>query len=258
MIPTFIINLDSATQRLNTISERLETLQVPWERVPAVNGKTISSSTHKEENKRARDRKLSYMELGCLHSHVSIWKRIIDEHIDVALILEDDVLIADSLPSLLNDLSWLPNDNCIVRLETFLRPAVLGPKTMDVAGSAIYPLRSIQHGGAAYIMTHKQAETLIRCYHTYIDTSDHMLFRYPREHNVYQIVPAVCIQQDIFYNGRLGATSALEEQRYLFQLRSLYQPATLVRHFIWRICSTATIILDRLKGYPWKMIPFKG
>lgn len=228
-----------------------------WERVPAVQGKNITPEFRNGENKRARDRKLTFTEMGCLLSHVSIWEKIVEQHIDAALIMEDDVIFSPVLKEILADLSWLPSDDCVIRLETFMMRGVLGKAVATVCGRGLHRLYSIQHGGAAYILTRKRAQALLDANRRFTDTTDHLLFRYPLENNAYQLMPAPCIQYSIHVHGHLSGQSNLESERVISQRLSLYEPDTVFKHARWKTGSLLGIALRVLAGYRFCLIPFK-
>ena len=77
-----------------TMREQLDSLELTWERIPAVDGTALPPEVLLQENRRARPRRLSAGEIGCLRSHVAVWQRIAEARAPAALVLEDDVLLA--------------------------------------------------------------------------------------------------------------------------------------------------------------------
>lgn len=104
MIKTFLINLDKNPERLVESARQLNALGVSFERIAAIYGKDLG-----EDEKRrsvnafrwwcAKGRKVRDGEIGCALSHLSVYRKMIDENIDVACILEDDNRYRDTFAS---------------------------------------------------------------------------------------------------------------------------------------------------------------
>lgn len=241
------------------MQEQFNRLGLGWERVEAIDGNKLSTDEINKLNQRATPRKLSPGEIGCLQSHVKVWQRLIQQDVPAALIMEDDVLISPDLPKFMYSHEWLPEDDCIVRFETFLMPAVLGKNPSKAHERMVYPLRSLQYGCAGYIITKARAKKLLEVYHKYVDTADRLMFCNPLSNHVYQLDPALCIQRDIHENGFLEhrLDSGLEPGRRDMIKKSKYNPVSfLLRVKSW-FCAKTSIVLDVLGGYPFKVIPYK-
>jgi glycosyl transferase family 25 len=112
----YVLNLPDATDRLEYIDRQLRNLKLPYKTVSGIKGTQLSPS----EITRAYDRKanascfrrpLSIGEIGCYLSHRQAWQNIITEELPWALILEDDIEIAETLPDLLAALpKFMPFD----------------------------------------------------------------------------------------------------------------------------------------------------
>ncbi len=102
----FVINLDRSTKRLNAIDSQLKKLGLSYERVSAVDGAELGNFEENFNTKRfahESGHRLVPGEAGCSASHLKIWKIIIKRKLEHALILEDDVLLSQNLPTLLNN-----------------------------------------------------------------------------------------------------------------------------------------------------------
>ena len=99
----FVINLDSSKDRLVSISQRLNELGIPFERIPAVNGRTLSDQQISQitypydhfESKVRFTRELTKGEVGCFLSHRKCWERLLESEEEWALIMEDDINISN-------------------------------------------------------------------------------------------------------------------------------------------------------------------
>ena len=96
----FVINLDSSKQRWCKIKNQLDDFKLEYERIPAVDGRLLSNYNkmyNSFKNKTHFHINLSKGEIGCYLSHINCWKKIIDENLDYAIIIEDDVKILQDL-----------------------------------------------------------------------------------------------------------------------------------------------------------------
>lgn len=107
MLPIFYINLDKRPDRNAQILEQLSALNLSAERVSAVNGGDLSepekSFVNRENFLLNTKHHISNGEIGCAMSHRLIWQKMLDDNLDYALILEDDVVLDKSLLSILNN-----------------------------------------------------------------------------------------------------------------------------------------------------------
>lgn len=105
-IPVFVINLKRNPERKAFMLQQLTHLGLKPEIVEATDGKTLS--LEEEDRLYARvhsreliDYELRASEIGCAHSHARIYRRIVDENIAYALILEDDIELDSRVVTLL-------------------------------------------------------------------------------------------------------------------------------------------------------------
>lgn len=255
VLPVFVINREADSQRLAAMRKQLDSLGIAWERLPAINGATLSPEILLHENRRARPRKLSPGEIGCLRSHARAWQWIAEGQAEAGLVLEDDVLLASDVTVLIRDLGWLPSDDCIVRLETFSMPVILAERVSTVSGRGIHPLRSIHYGSAAYIITRQRARALLHALGKRIDNADSFLFRYPVRNHVYQLSPALCIQYRRHFRARSG-DSLLEDERSHMLRQSHRDPVAMAHRLIWKAGSLLGIGIDMARGYSLFTVPY--
>lgn len=103
---TFVVNLKKSVERMQKIAIRLDAIGVPFERVEAVYGRE-RPSLEKRQNSSCfwwwciKGYPMRDGEYGCAMSHLNIYRRMIDENIEIACVLEDDARPRDCLPSLL-------------------------------------------------------------------------------------------------------------------------------------------------------------
>jgi len=102
----FIINLAEDAERREFVRVQLESFGLEYEFFPAIRGASLSPEEREQfyDRKKAllyRSRDLTNTDLGCSLSHVMIYRRIVQENIPLALILEDDVAFEPCFPSVL-------------------------------------------------------------------------------------------------------------------------------------------------------------
>lgn len=103
---TFLVNLDRNPERLAFMDSQLRRLGIDYERVPAVDGRTLTSRDRRRVFAKwhsffAENRRLTAGQIGCALSHVEVYRRMRNNGILSALVLEDDVSIARHFPSAL-------------------------------------------------------------------------------------------------------------------------------------------------------------
>ena len=99
MIPVFVVSLRDCAGRRESIRRSLESLEIPFEFVDAVDGRHGLDPSCEPDIDRARTERegnkgwtLSDAEYACALSHIQIYRRIVRDNIDWALVLEDDAI----------------------------------------------------------------------------------------------------------------------------------------------------------------------
>lgn len=120
MITTYVINLETSTERLELISSRLHALDIPFERVAAIDGRKLDMATvdgyDADRAEQYMGRRLVGGEIGCYRSHLAVAERFLASEARYGLVLEDDaqllcnpkILLAEALSDLeVTDPDWL-------------------------------------------------------------------------------------------------------------------------------------------------------
>ena len=177
----FVINLARSPDRRRFIADRLGRLGLEHEFFPAADGATLTEADLVNYDRKARLKAfgcdLLPNELGCYLSHYRIYQKIVAENIPRALILEDDVEIADDLPAILEALAEAPVDWELIRFSG-LR-ARKGRKIEDILeGYRVVRLLDVASGAQAYLLNRQGAEKLAAYGKNIIRQVDVMLDRY--------------------------------------------------------------------------------
>lgn len=94
-IPIFVINLNGFTDRLERISRRLNGLGLDFERIPAVNGRSLSREEKRKIGSGRSSVSLSNSEIAHYMSHLKALRIVADRGLPRAIILEDDAVFDD-------------------------------------------------------------------------------------------------------------------------------------------------------------------
>lgn len=217
MLPIFYINMASRPDRRQHVERQLQALGLTATHIDAVTPADFELPP---------DSPLSAGELGCSRSHQKIWRMMVEQSIAAALILEDDVLLADEVPALLADEGLLAGGVDAIQFETrgYTR-ALVGPAVATaVPGVSRNRLMSASLGSAAYVMTSGLARRLLERPDVDRLALDHLLFGWAGElcydARIFQTLPALAIQLDQTVDGRRGAgKSDLDDNRLTGALR---------------------------------------
>ena len=161
---TWVINLDRAPERLQRITAQLQRLGLPWTRRPAVDARALSPAQHAALDEPAYRRKHGMTpvlgELGCYLSHVEVMREFLASDARFALVLEDDVLLRDSLPAVLRGLIASPDRWDMVKLS-----AVHSGTPVSVLGVApgqqLAVMLSRCTGSSAYLVNRRAASAYV-------------------------------------------------------------------------------------------------
>ncbi len=116
----FVINLKSSVLRRKTMEGQLNKLGLPFEIFEAVQGSEVTdqeiATYFNMDFYNKRPDIYSPGMVGCTLSHYFLYKKIVEENIGVALILEDDMILHEDFPNLLQRLSTEIRNNEVIML----------------------------------------------------------------------------------------------------------------------------------------------
>ncbi|MBX8784741.1 glycosyltransferase family 25 protein [Ochrobactrum sp. GRS2] len=190
----YLINLDRAPERMARMSKMLSDLDIPFERVSAIDGQKFSQeelSDYRSQGVAGFD--LSAGDIACGATHLMIMRKIIAGADEYAAVMEDDIYVsADAKHYLCSD-SWIPQDADLVKLETSLMVTTISCKRIKL-NKTRYLSRLLSHhsGAALYIISRKAAKEIVDRFTPGMDCIDGDVFgKSLHRHNIYQIVPAL-------------------------------------------------------------------
>ena len=200
-----LINLDEDIHRRKRIESRLAELGLQWERLSAFDGRRLSTGHEASIDRAAqqlRGLRVSSGEIGCWLSHRKAQQMVADGHQRMALILEDDLFINDTLPDVLSSIERGNTGKFdVIRLHRFkLRRKFVPVRRID-CGSIGF-VRPDDAGAQAYVITKAAASRIIASIPRMVHLADHAL----NEHWTHGLV--VCsIDPPVVYHSDAGRSS---------------------------------------------------
>jgi len=163
-LSTWVINLDRAPERLARIDAQLRRLGLPYERLAAVDARSLTPQQHAaldEAGYRRRHGMTPVLgELGCYLSHVAVLRLFLDSTAACALILEDDVLLRDSLPAVLRGLQRHAERWDMVKLSGVHSGTPV--RTLEIApGHHLAVMLTRCTGSSAYLVNRRAAHAYL-------------------------------------------------------------------------------------------------
>jgi glycosyl transferase, family 25 len=163
-LQTWVINLDRAPDRLARITEQLQGLKLPFTRLAAVDARAMTAEQQALLDAPSYCQKHGMTpllgELGCYLSHVAVMHAFLQSTAAFALVLEDDVVLHNSLPSVLSGLLSHPKRWDMVKLSgvhsgTPVRVLKIAP------GHDLAVMLSRCTGSSAYLINRRAAQAYV-------------------------------------------------------------------------------------------------
>ena len=160
-LQTWVINLDRAPERLARISQQMQRLALPFTRLPAVDARAMQDTDRAALDEPAYRRKHGMTpvlgELGCYLSHVHAMQHFLASPAEFALVLEDDVLLHDSLPAVLQGLIQHADRWDMVKLSA-VHSGTPVPVLQLAPGHVLAVMLSRCTGSSAYVVNRRAAQ----------------------------------------------------------------------------------------------------
>lgn len=189
-----IINLPRHADRLAFQRTQMDRLGLSYQLSKAVDSVTLPDNVYKKLS-HTWERPMRPAEVCCFLSHQAAWQSIIDSD-QPALILEDDAVLAHTVPALLEALSKR-QDLDLVNLEIRARKKIVGRPTQITSDLNLLPLFQDRTGTGGYVLWPSGARKLLdkasRGHAANADAfiSSHYALR------AFQVEPAALIQLDM-------------------------------------------------------------
>lgn len=240
----FVISISTADKRRNHIIQQFGQQNIPFEFFDAFTpSERLTDHLQRYLPNVASTPKLTMGEKGCLMSHFMLWKKCVDENLDYIALFEDDILLGEDAEKFLAESEWLKvrfnfQEIFVLRLETFLMPVKIEKQQgiLPFQQREIDILKSKHFGTAGYIISNAAARYLINVFEELsvddVKAIDEIMFNEwvnVESYQVYQLNPAICVQELQLNQESSTLTSGLQEERKKNTER--YAKKTLQKHF---------------------------
>lgn len=212
-----VVSLIDAHDRREHINALFKEYNLDFGYFDAINKSQVTNIL-KKHDLTVETEKMSAGEIGCTLSHYCLWNQIIEKDIPYMMIFEDDIFFAKSAEVLLSDLDWLPCDFDVIKIETTYEKVMLKKEFDLTLSHSLLQMKSRHLGSGGYIISQKAANKLIsKVKKLGLQVPvDHMVFEDLVDEvnsKVYQISPAICIQDIIYNKDSIRFESELEKER---------------------------------------------
>lgn len=168
---TYIINLERSVTRREHILREVEKCGLDYELVKAIDGSALSEDELEllcdMDTVRRAPEWLNRGIIGASLSHLSTYKKILEEGHEIALILEDDMILPDNFQEIISNVEKNIRNNEIVSLYYFsFKPCLLskaGAVKLDEKYSMYYPMdcgQAVSAGGI--VITREACKSLVK------------------------------------------------------------------------------------------------
>lgn len=239
-LKAYLINLDRSPERLLRMQAQFAKACIPFERVAAVDGKTLSDAEIAAiVCCPSWTQPLTRTEIGCFLSHRKCLELIAAGEDKFAAIFEDDITLSKDAQRFFVGDNWIPADAELIKIESQGKKVLTDKPAVTIAGRyTVAQLRSQHILAAGYIISRDCAVKILDKMNNAASPIDHLLFTpscgfFPQM-TVYQVSPAICVQA--------GLESTLSPERCLQYCR----PAKMQR-----LKREATRLVTRSKTGLW-------
>lgn len=214
-----VINLDRSPDRLDHMTAEFARIGVRFERFAAIDAQDRPDLALMPLRVRRKSTlRMTDAEIACLLSHRACWAIIAAGDDAYGAIFEDDIVFSAKAGALLADAGWIPADADIVKLETFFKKTTIGRKRVRAGhGFCVSRLHRTHIGTAGYIVSRQAARDLVAGTEDIGIPVDHVVFNpslaTSSSKTIYQLVPALCVQDQFLGDMAVGLPSLLKQDR---------------------------------------------
>ncbi|PKH23586.1 hypothetical protein CIG19_09140 [Enterobacterales bacterium CwR94] len=233
---TFIINLPESISRRERMIKHCKEINIEPEFIEAILGRAFSIEEVKRKS-RALTEVRTPGEFGCALSHISIYKKMVDEKISVALILEDDVSLNENARDVLDMIENKISSDEIILLNSAKQ--YLNRPIHKMNGYTTYPIIEADLT-CSYVITLAAAESMLKFLYPVWLAADRWPFF--RENNVAKISfinPPLSnlneLSSETTINGRDSEDYISENSIIWKKIRSQRPWFTKIKNILWKL-----------------------
>ncbi|WP_082434474.1 glycosyltransferase family 25 protein [Devosia sp. A16] len=238
----YVINLARRPDRRAFMQAQADRLGLSFDYIDAVDAQSPTANLSEIEVRSGAYGRISNGDLACTLSHRKFWRTFLETGEPYAVVLEDDAILANDSGQFFADVSWIPADAAVVKLERYgrPRPIVMDRKTQPAHARRVGRFYGKCAGTAGYVVSAAGARILLDATASVDDPIDQMMFNPGRSALFsrlapYVLEPAICEQEQVAVpsdirgrrqSSRGGLQGALNELRAV--PRQLAHAASLV------------------------------
>lgn len=186
---TFIISLERSKRRREFMIDQCNRLHLDYELFDAVDGQSLTEKeiTRYCDMHAVRNPNGYYASngmLGCTLSHYHVLKKMVEQNLEYAFIIEDDALLPKNIYDILTELSQVIRTNEVISLfytsHQIIKLSLKGVETLK-SGELLFPINIQDVAAATAYVIHKEAAKGIIKVNTPIKTTSdawHDFFKY--------------------------------------------------------------------------------
>lgn len=216
MVNCYVIILEEAKSRREHIKAEFGKHSVDFHFFDAVTPKDNEAGLQYFNINDSQVSKLKKTELACLLSHLWVWQKAIDKNLDFIGVFEDDIYLGSEVATLFKDTQWLINID-VLKLEKFHNKVELSLSGLRVNNTdrKLYEILGKNLGTAGYILSKKGCLYMNNYIKNleYISPIDIVMFdqiKYSKSLNIYQMQPAIVIQDSILNKDDIRFASTID------------------------------------------------
>jgi glycosyl transferase family 25 len=208
--PIFVINLARQPERRARMMRLLQEMGLRPRIFEATDGRALDPSTYDFWLNHPRRRLLNPGEIGCMISHVGVWRQIVAEGAPCAVVLEDDLCLASTFADVVRAAGELfapasrgLNGVSLLRLETERGHVVIRNRSTVAVGDHTCH-RMLRRGAfrtGAYVVSRAAAIRLVSAAERLHHSIDAEMYDRRRSSvqrlTAHQLVPAICHQAEL-------------------------------------------------------------
>ena len=160
---TYVINMDSATERMAHMDAELKRVAIPYIRQPGVVGMELPYPNENFSDwsyKYLHGRRWAPRELGCYLSHIQCLRNFLQTDASYALILEDDVKLDDNIKGILESAIEHASDWNMLRLSSVNHGKWWSVRKLGSHSLAVCLTR--EKGAGGYLVDRKAAACMVK------------------------------------------------------------------------------------------------
>ena len=273
----YYLNPKHALERREWMEWQAKSLGISMSRIEGVDLNDITIDDIGQLNTVDTEQRDSRAVIACAQGHKKIWETIIQSNDQFACIFEDDVVLSENIADILSGSDWCPKDADIVKIDTTFEiqfaagtpPAIMSINQSKERSYVVRELLGDPYSCAGYIISRNACERLIHDDELNKNPVDYIFqeeYRFARALKIYQLDPAISIQQDILgvqsqyakwanelpLLGKSLINSDISEKGHKkFNFKKVHRELVRIPMRLARQISKLTIFVARLQGKAW-------